>query len=106
MSQHPLNQESVAKDLHGVEWWFRHIFQRDPFIVLLVDRDLRTLNVSSTLWIRNPRPYLCRNLFMFGPACVIMSICVSCFFGGRIRRRLNRSWADYALICLAVSSLK
>ncbi|KAL6622841.1 hypothetical protein ACP70R_032720 [Stipagrostis hirtigluma subsp. patula] len=27
MSQHPPNQELVAKDLHGVEWRFRHIFR-------------------------------------------------------------------------------
>lgn len=29
MSQHPPNQELVAKDLHGVEWRFRHIFRGD-----------------------------------------------------------------------------
>lgn len=27
MSQHPPNQELVAKDLHGIEWRFRHIFR-------------------------------------------------------------------------------
>jgi hypothetical protein len=42
---------------------------------------------------------------MFGPACVLMSICVSCFLG-KILRRLNQSWVNYALIYLAVSSLK
>ncbi|CAD6270111.1 unnamed protein product [Miscanthus lutarioriparius] len=30
MSQHPPNQELVAKDLHGVEWRFRHIFRGQP----------------------------------------------------------------------------
>ncbi|KAL6851944.1 hypothetical protein ACP4OV_020129 [Aristida adscensionis] len=30
MSQHPPNQELVAKDLHGVEWHFRHIFRGQP----------------------------------------------------------------------------
>jgi hypothetical protein len=29
MSQHPPNQELVAKDLHGIEWRFRHIFRGD-----------------------------------------------------------------------------
>lgn len=29
MSQHPPTQELVAKDLHGVEWRFRHIFRGD-----------------------------------------------------------------------------
>jgi hypothetical protein len=80
MSQHPLNQESVAKDLHGVEWWFRHIFQGDPFIVLLVDRDLPTLNVSSTLWIRNQHPYLCRSLFhVWSILCSHVHLCILFF---------------------------
>ncbi|KAJ1265332.1 hypothetical protein BS78_08G068600 [Paspalum vaginatum] len=30
MSQSPPNQELVAKDLHGVEWRFRHIFRGQP----------------------------------------------------------------------------
>ncbi|CAN6356038.1 unnamed protein product [Urochloa humidicola] len=30
MSQHPPNQELVAKDLHGTEWRFRHIFRGQP----------------------------------------------------------------------------
>ncbi|CAL4906758.1 unnamed protein product [Urochloa decumbens] len=30
MSQHPPNQELVAKDLHGSEWRFRHIFRGQP----------------------------------------------------------------------------
>ncbi|ONM32311.1 Auxin response factor 2 [Zea mays] len=30
MSQHPPNQELVAKDLHGAEWRFRHIFRGQP----------------------------------------------------------------------------
>ncbi|KAF0924471.1 hypothetical protein E2562_010120 [Oryza meyeriana var. granulata] len=30
MSQHPPTQELVAKDLHGVEWRFRHIFRGQP----------------------------------------------------------------------------
>ncbi|KAK3139778.1 hypothetical protein QOZ80_5AG0390060 [Eleusine coracana subsp. coracana] len=30
MSQHPPNQELVARDLHGVEWRFRHIFRGQP----------------------------------------------------------------------------
>jgi hypothetical protein len=35
MSQHPPNQELVAKDLHGVEWRFRHIFRGDDSPSLL-----------------------------------------------------------------------
>ncbi|KAM0859247.1 hypothetical protein ACQ4PT_047321 [Festuca glaucescens] len=30
MSQHPPTQELMAKDLHGVEWRFRHIFRGQP----------------------------------------------------------------------------
>lgn len=30
MGQHPPTQELVAKDLHGVEWRFRHIFRGQP----------------------------------------------------------------------------
>jgi hypothetical protein len=29
MSQHPPTQELMAKDLHGVDWSFRHIFRGD-----------------------------------------------------------------------------
>jgi hypothetical protein len=29
MSRQPPTQELVAKDLHGVEWRFRHIFRGD-----------------------------------------------------------------------------
>lgn len=35
MSQHPPNQELVAKDLHGVEWRFRHIFRGDASLSYL-----------------------------------------------------------------------
>ena len=39
MSRQPPTQELVAKDLHGVEWRFRHIFRGDRSTSLLFDFD-------------------------------------------------------------------
>lgn len=38
MSQNPPSQELVAKDLHGNEWHFRHIFRGYMYSAFLVDR--------------------------------------------------------------------
>ncbi|OEL15073.1 Auxin response factor 23 [Dichanthelium oligosanthes] len=42
MSRQPPTQELVAKDLHGVEWRFRHIFRGDHSTSLLFDHIRRT----------------------------------------------------------------
>jgi hypothetical protein len=51
MSQHPPNQELVAKDLHGAEWRFRHIFRGDA-------------SLSCLQWIYSRIIVLCSFLFV------------------------------------------
>ncbi|KAF8659730.1 hypothetical protein HU200_058190 [Digitaria exilis] len=56
MSQHPPNQELVAKDLHGVEWRFRHIFRGASDPSGWADSKWRSLKVRWDEASSIPRP--------------------------------------------------
>lgn len=58
MSKQPPNQELVAKDLHGLEWRFRHIFRGNTFLFIVCDNNhlVTTWSVYS-LWGLFSQPF-------------------------------------------------